>query len=61
MNIRLLISACLNLSLLAGSLQAAPPAVTELNLMTGREAGTYYQMGRDLKNWPVVITSIWPL
>ncbi|HOW76116.1 MAG TPA: hypothetical protein P5102_05065 [Candidatus Competibacteraceae bacterium] len=38
MNMRLLISACL--SLLAGSLQAAPPAVTELNLMTGREAGT---------------------
>jgi hypothetical protein len=53
MNLRLLISACLSLSLfgLAGSLQAAPPApaVTELNLMTGREAGTYYQMGRDLK------------
>lgn len=47
MNIRLLISACL--SLFAGWLQAAPPAVTELNLMTGREAGTYYQMGRDLK------------
>lgn len=40
MNMRLLISACLNLSLLAGSLQAAPPAVTELNLMTGREVGT---------------------
>jgi TRAP transporter TAXI family solute receptor len=51
MNLRLLISACLSLSLsgLASSLQAAPPAVTELNLMTGREAGTYYQMGRDLK------------
>ena len=49
MNIRLLISACLSLSGLAGSLQAAPLAVTELNLMTGREAGTYYQMGRDLK------------
>lgn len=49
MNIRLMISACLSLHLLAGSLQAAPPAVTELNLMTGREAGTCYQMGRDLK------------
>ncbi len=51
MNIRLLISTCLSLSLsgLAVPLQAATPAVTELNLMTGREAGTYYQMGRDLK------------
>ncbi|HAS51734.1 MAG TPA: hypothetical protein DCS21_08320 [Gammaproteobacteria bacterium] len=51
MNIRLLVSACLSLSLsgLAVPLQAAAPAVTELNLMTGREAGAYYQMGRDLK------------
>ncbi len=45
--IRLLILA--GLSLLSSALLAAPPAVTELNLMTGREAGVYYQMGRDLK------------
>ncbi|MCP5158793.1 MAG: TAXI family TRAP transporter solute-binding subunit [Gammaproteobacteria bacterium] len=44
---------CLSLSWLAGPLQAdeptTPPASTELSLMTGREVGTYYQLGRDLK------------
>ena len=48
----LLIGASLSLLLGAGPLQAqpsAPPPITELSLMTGREAGTYYQIGRDLK------------
>ncbi|HPF57453.1 MAG TPA: TAXI family TRAP transporter solute-binding subunit [Candidatus Competibacteraceae bacterium] len=53
---RLLLSTglCLSLLWLAGPLKAAEPAATpanrtELSLMTGRESGTYYQLGRDLR------------
>jgi len=44
---------CLGLLWMANPLQAEEPAAAstsaELSLMTGREAGTYYQLGRDLK------------
>jgi TRAP transporter TAXI family solute receptor len=44
---------CLSLSWLAGPLQAAETATAapsaELSVMTGRETGVYYQLGRDLK------------
>ncbi|MCB1820505.1 MAG: TAXI family TRAP transporter solute-binding subunit [Candidatus Competibacteraceae bacterium] len=47
------VSLCLSLSWLAAPLQAAETATTassaELSVMTGREAGVYYQLGRDLK------------
>lgn len=46
-------SLCLSLFWLASPLQAeeaaTAPANTEIGLMTGREAGAYYQLGRDLK------------
>ena len=47
------LSLCLCLFPLAGPARAQEsppsPAAAELSLMTGREAGTYYQIGRDLK------------
>ena len=47
-----ILGACLSILLGTCPLQAQPsepPPIAELSLMTGREAGTYYQIGRDLK------------